>query len=256
MSKRKKSFITSIILSLGFLGIQIFDVQFRFLSIGVLTLVTLILFAWSLSEGLGKDATLFVLILPTLFTLAVGLFWFLIPATIFARLPILIFYGLGVYSLCLTMNIFTVSSIRTIALSRAANGVGFVFTLLTSFLLYDTILSLRAEIWFNSLFVATLSFPLFLQGLWSSSLDKKFNSRIFIYSLIFGLGLSEVSILLYFWPTTVVVGSLFLTVGVYMLLGLGQAVLEGRLFAQTVKEYLFVAIAVFLAMFIATSWGG
>jgi hypothetical protein len=61
---------------------------------------------------------------------------------------------------------------------------------------------------------------------------------------------------IFFWPTSVVVGSLFLTIALYLLLGLGQAKLEGRLFSQTVREYLTLGILVFLGMFLATRWGG
>src|SRR4030067_3874746 len=129
MTKRSKFVITSILLSFGFVGIQLLENQHRFIGIGALTLITIILFVWSLKEGLGRNSTLLVLFLPALFTLGVGLFWFLLPATIFARLPVFLMYGIGIYSMCLTANIFTVSAIRTIALARAAKGVGFVLTL-------------------------------------------------------------------------------------------------------------------------------
>src|SRR3990170_3678332 len=150
-TKRKRFVITSIILALGFIALQLVGESNRFLSIGTLSALTIILFVWSLFEGLGLNWTLLTLVLPFLFTLGVGLFWFLLPANVFARIPIVLFYGAGIYSLCLTANIYTVSAIRTIALFRAARGVGFVLTLITSFLLFDTILSLRAEIWLSSL---------------------------------------------------------------------------------------------------------
>mgnify|MGYP007068819467 CR=1 FL=1 len=60
--------------------------------------------------------------------------------------------------------------------------------------------------------------------------------------------------LLYFWPISVVEGAIFLTVVMYVLLGLGQSEHEGRLFKQTVREYLVVGIIVFLAMIVITSW--
>lgn len=256
MTKRKKFVIVSVILSLGFIGISIVDDQYRFLMIGVLTLLTLILFTWSLFEGLGKNATLLVLVLPILFTLGVGLFWFLLPAIIFARLPVIFLYGLGIYALSLTANIYTVSAVRTIALMRAAKGVGFVLTLVTAFLLFDAILSIRSQIWISTPIVMLVSFPLFLQGIWTSSLTQGLSRNTLIKSLVFSFALGELSTLLFFWPVTVVVGSLFLTVGFYVLLGLGQAHDEGRLFKQTIREYLTVGIVVFLAVFLATRWGG
>lgn len=256
MTKRKRFIITSILLSMGFIGIQFLQEQYRFISIGSLGLLTLVLFYWSLREGLGKNATLISLILPVLFTSGVGLFWFLLPTSIFARIPIVIFYGVGIYALCLTSNIYTVAAIRTIALLRAARGVGFVLTLVTSFLIYDTILSLRAAPLISASVVLTTSFPLFLQGYWAINLGKKINNQVLILSLISSLIMGEIALSTFFWPVTVVVGSLFLTVSIYMLLGLGQSRLEARLFVQTVREYLVVGIIVFLGMFIATRWGG
>lgn len=256
MTKRKRFLITSAILSLGFVGIQFLPTQFRFVSIGSLTILTLVLFAWSLREGLGMDMTLLTLILPFAFTLGVGIFWFLLPTNIFTRIPAVIFYGLGIYALCLTTNIYTVATIRTIALLRAARGVGFVLTLVASFLIYDAILSLRNPIFFTSCAMVLFSFPLFLQGFWVIPLEKKFSKDIFLLSLICSLIMGEIAVGLYYWPVTVVVGSLFFTIAVYVLLGLGQARLEGRLFVQTAREYLFLAIVVFTGMFFATRWGG
>lgn len=200
--------------------------------------------------------TLLTLFLPTLFTIGVGLFWFLLPTSVFARIPILVLYAFGIYALALTANIYTVAAIRTIALLRAARGVGFVLTLLTSFLVYDTILSLRSSILITSLGVFVLSIPLFLQGFWTVKLDKNFSRELLTLSLVSSLVMGEIALSLYFWPVTVVVGSLFLTVAIYMLLGLGQAKLEAKLFVQTVREYLIVGILVFIGMFFATHWRG
>jgi hypothetical protein len=256
LTKRKRFVITSVSLSLGFFAIQFLDNLFRFPAIAALSILTTVLFYWSLSEGLGRNMTLLALVLPFMFTVGVGLFWFLLPASIYTRLPIMIFYGLGIYALCLTMNIYTVSAIRTIALLRAARGVGFVLSLITSFLVYDTILSLRASLPTTSILVFVSSLPLFMQGYWAITLGKEFSWKLVKTSAAMGLIMLEVAVSLYFWPVTVVVGSLFLTVAVYVLLGLGQARLEARLFAQTVREYLLVGVLVFLGMFIATSWGG
>jgi hypothetical protein len=240
---------------MGFVAIGFLDNQYRYLSIFSLSLLTIILFIWSLHEGLGRNLTLVTLVLPTFFTLGVGLFWFLLPSTIFARIPIVVFYGIGMYALCLTSNIYTVATIRTIALLRAAKGVGFVLTLITSFLIFDTILSLHEPVWLTAPLVALISFPLVFEGLWVIDLEPKLSKDILSTSLIFSLVMGEVAAVLFFWPVTVVVGSLFLTVAIYMLLGLGQAKLEGRLFRDTVREYVLVGLLVFIGMFIATRWG-
>jgi hypothetical protein len=255
MSKRTRFVITSIILSLGFVGIQFLNDQNRFWAIGILGVLTFTLFLWSLFESLGRNMTLLTLILPVTFTLGVGFFWFLLPANIYARIPIVIFYGVGMYTLCLTANIYSVASVKTIALLRAARGVGFVLTLLTSFLVFDAILSVRTEIYYLVPAVFILSFPLYLQGFWSMVLEKEYSNELFTLSAISSLLTAELAAVLYFWPVTIVVGSLFLTASFYMLLGLGQAKLEGRLFASTVREHMVVGILIFISMVIATRWG-
>lgn len=255
ISKRRRFVLTSVLLSIGFIAVQFLTDQNRFWTIGALGLVTIFLFAWSLWEGIGRNMTLLTLVLPTAFTLGVGTFWFLLPSNIYTLIPILIFYGIGIYVLCLTMNIYTVSAIRTIALLRAAMGVGFVLTLVTSFLAFDALLSLRTSPFILIPLVFAISLPLYLQGFWAMLLDKEFSRNLLILSLTASLVTAEIAAALYFWPVTVVVGSLFLTVTFYMLLGLGQAYLDDRLFPATVKEYLTVGTLVFVAMFFATHWG-
>lgn len=256
MSKRRRFVITSILLSLGFMAIQFLNDQNRFWAIGALGVLTVVLFYWSLMGSLGRRLTLLTLVLPTVFTLGVGVFWFLLPANVFARIPIVIFYAIGIYVLCLTANIYSVASVRTIALLRAARGVGFVLSLLTSFLVFDAILSIRTEIYYLLPFIFSVSFLLYLQGYWTVLLETRLSKDLVIISAISSLLTMEIAAALYFWPVTVVTGSLFLTVTFYMLLGLGQAKLDGRLFSSTVREHLTVGAMVFVAMFFATHWGG
>ncbi|KKP30799.1 MAG: hypothetical protein UR20_C0052G0003 [Candidatus Woesebacteria bacterium GW2011_GWE2_31_6] len=256
MSKRLRFLISSLVLSVGFIIIQFLEGSLKFPAIGILVPLTGALSVWSFFEGLGKNMTWISLILPMMFTLSVGIFWFLLPASIYTRIPIVIFYSLGIYVLSTTMNIYTVSSLRTIALLRAARGVGFVLTLVTSFLIFDAILSIRQNILITISLVLVSSFLLFLQGFWSINLEKEFDKDVFQMATISSLIMAELSTLIYFWPVTVVVGSLFLTSGGYLLLGLGQAKLEERLFSATIKEYLTVGLIVLIGMFFATRWGG
>jgi hypothetical protein len=255
MSKRRRFVIISVLLMMGFIAIQFLNDQNRFWAIGILGLLTAILFYWALLGSIKWNMTLLTLVLPVIFTLGVGVFWFLLPANIFARIPVVIFYGAGIYILCLTANIYSVAAVRTIALLRAARGVGFVLSLLTSFLVFDALLSLRTEIYFLVPLVFIISLPLYLQGYWSTLLDTKFSKDLIILSACAALITAEASAALYFWPVTVTVGSLFLTVSFYVLLGLGQAKIDGRLFPSTLREHLIVGTLVFIAMFIATHWG-
>lgn len=256
IGKRQKFILSSLLLSAGLLAIQMADISWRYEAIAGLAFLTYFLSAWSLIEGLTGIEWLTVLILPTLFTAGVGLFYFLVPARWVTRFPVICLYGFGIYALMLIENIFSVAAIRTIQLLRSAQAVGFLLTLITSFFLYDTIFSFRLDPWFNFLFVILLSFPLILQGLWCINLEEKITKKIWFYSIELSLVLGEISLILSFWPLTVVVGSLALTTMLYIILGLAQHHLSEKLFQKTINEYAGVGIVVLLVIFFTTQWGG
>ncbi|MBU3957387.1 hypothetical protein KKI19_03905 [Patescibacteria group bacterium] len=256
ISKRQKFIISAALLSASLLTIQLTNVSWRYQAIFGLTILTYLLSAWSLREGVSGIEWLTVLILPTLFTAGVGLFYFLLPASWLARLPVAALYGLGLYALLLTENIFSVAAIRNIQLLRSAHAVGFLLTLLTAFFLYDTILSFRLPFWLNFVFVFLVSLPLFIQGLWSVKLEEKISGQIWFYSLALSLIVAEGALALSFWPVTVSAGSLALITIMYVVLGLTQHYLSQRLFKRTINEYLTVGIIVLLVIILTTHWGG
>ena len=81
-----------------------------------------------------------------------------------------------------------------------------------------------------------VSFLLFVQGFWSSDLSKEFRLEINALSGVSAYLVGQIAAILYFWPVTVVVGSIFITAAIYIFLGLGQSYIEDRLFRQTVKD--------------------
>ena len=255
INKRIKFIISALLLSLGLLLIQWLDVSWRYQAIGFLALLAYGLSAWSLIEGLNGIEWLTVLILPTLFTVGIGLFYFLIPSDWLVRLPVIILYGVGIYALLLTENIFSVAATRTIQLLRSAQAVGFLLTMVTSFFIYDTIFSFRLDPWLNFLFIGLISLPLILQALWYIDLEEKLNTRVWFYSLVLSLVLGEAGLIFSFWPVSVAVGSLALTSVVYTGLGLVQHKLSERLFRRTINEYLGVGLIVLIVIFLTTHWG-
>jgi len=228
ISKRQKFVAVSLILSLGLSLIQAADISWRYEAIGVMAIATYFLSAWSLKEGLTGVEWLTVLILPTLFTAGIGLFFFLVPSGLTARAPVIILYAFGIYVLLLIENIFSVAAIRTIQLLRSAQAVGFLLTLAVAFFLYDTILSFRFDPWLNFLSVMVFSFPLILQGLWCINLEEKITRKMWLYTTSLSLALAELALAFSFWPVTVVVGSLALATGLYIVLGLAQHQLSQR----------------------------
>lgn len=255
LTKRKKIIASAVILTLGLLLIQtvnIFFLGFRFLI--ALSAVAFLLSLWSLWEGMTKEKAVVLLILPTLFTLAVGSFYFLLPLRWLTRLPVAMVFGLSFYALLLSQNVFNVSSSRTIPLYRAASTVAFLFTLITAFFTYNVIFALELPFILNGLLVALISLPLILQILWSIDMERV-SFPIIIYSLILSLIIGECAVALSFWPVAPTIWSLTLASQTYVLLGIITEFFKDRLNKRVVIEYLGVGGIVLLFTILRTSWG-
>jgi hypothetical protein len=254
MTKRTKMAISAGLLCLGIFGIQLVDVEARYQAIGVLAGLAYGLTAWSLFEDLKGIEWFTCLVLPVLYPVAVALFYFLLPERILSRIIIISIFGVGMYALLLTENIFNVARIRTIQLLRAAHAVGFLLTMVVGFFLWDTIFSFKLIGWWNALLVMITSLPLVLQALWSVNLEEKISKEIWFNTIGITFVLTSLSLIISFWPVTIIVGSLFLVTALYVSLGLVQNKLSGRLFQKTINEYLWVGAAVLLTILVLSRW--
>ncbi len=254
MSKRKKLGIVALILTFGILGIQSVEIESRYQAIGLLAGAAYALSVWAMIEDLKGIEWLTVMILPVMYPVSVSLFYFLLPERLLTRVAIVSLFGLGMYALLLTENIFNVAAMRTIQLLRAANAVGFLLTLVVAFFLWDTIFSFRLAPWWNSLFVGLSAFPLALQALWSVNLEPKISKSAWWGALITAWGLAGCSLMISFWPVTITVASLFLVTALYVAVGISQNHLSGRLFKKTLTEYLWVGGIVLLTVFLLSRW--
>jgi hypothetical protein len=254
MSKRQKFILTSFVMTLGLFSLQFVEEIYRYQAIGLLTFVSILLSWWSLREALAGIRYLTTIILPTLLTAGVSLFYFLLPSSWVSQLPIVGLFALSFYALLLTENIFSVASIRTIQLLRAAHAVGFLLTLLTSFLLFDTIFSFRMTAMVNAVAVFGISFLIYLQGLWSVNLEEKLSRNVWLYSLFLAIINTQFAFLISLMPTTIAMASLFTTTLVYIQLGIVQVHFQERLFRKTIYEYLFVGFVVLTIFLFTNLW--
>lgn len=256
MTKRRKFLLVALILALGVLGTQLMRVEYRYQALLVLGFLAYGLSAWSLFDDLKGIEWLTILALPTLYPISVGLFYFLLPERFLSRIFVLALFGVGMYALLLTENIFSVAAIRTIQLLRAAHAVGFLITLVTSFFLFDTIWSFRWPFWVNGVLVGVVSFPILLQGLWSVELTEgALSRRNLLFGGLLSLAMVQVAVGLSFWPVSIAVGSLFLVAMLYVALGIAQQYFMGRLFRKTLYEYVGVGVVVLLILTFLTPWG-
>lgn len=254
LNKRQRFIVSVVILSLGLFATEYYlgrSSLFIIFGISVLTDVFLFL---SLREDLEDNFWPQIFILPFIYSLAFGFFYLLVPARFLTRIVMTSLYALGLYSLFLSENIFTVSAVRTIALLSGARTVVFTLTLLSFFFLANVIFTFRINVILTLLLIFAYTFPLVLNSIWIYTLERKvFANVLWVFSL--ALCLFEVAILLWFWPSSPTVIALFLTGIFYSIVGLSQAWFEKRLFKSVIVEYVWVAFVVFIVLTIFTTWG-
>jgi hypothetical protein len=249
-SKRRKFLLVSILLSLGLLIVQRLPVESRYSAILFYALSSYLLSAWSLFKDLHGVNWFINLILPTMYPISVALFYFLLPQAPLTQGIVVVLFGISMYGLLLTSNIFAVASIRTIQLLRAARAVGFLLSILTSAFLFHVIFSLRISPIFVSLLVFAVSLPILWQGVWSYVVSSTIK-REFYYALVGAMVIGEMAVALSFWLISIPLTSVMLAMGMYVILGLFQHDLEGRLFSRTMQEYIGFASIVFAVVTIA-----
>lgn len=252
--KRQRFAIQTVILTAGIFTTQLIWQDFRFTMVGILSVITYILTIWSLYEDIRGAEWVLLFILPVLFTATVSLFYFLLPARWFVRLLISAIFALGTYATLLVENIYNVAAERSIQLLRAAQSVGLLITLAVVFLVTNIIFSIRAYYYYNFLYIIPVIFILTLNCLWSINLEEKISQKVIIYSLLVSVSIGEVVMALSFWPIKTTTASLFITASYYTLVGIIQQHLYGRLFMNTIKEYIYAFIFTLIITILTTSW--
>lgn len=254
MRRREKFIISSVLLAFGLLGVQYVPLAYRYIAIAVFFVFSYLVSVWSLYEDLYGVEWFTIVPLPAMYGVSVSFFYFLLPNNWLSRVFIMALFGIGMYALYLTSNIYSVAKSRTIQLLRAAHTIGLLFTLLTSTLLTNFIFSLHFHFWVIGLLFFVAHFPLFLMALWSVELQPKIEGKLWLATLAFSLVVAQFGVVISFFPISVWNASLLTTSLCYILLGILQNHLQQRLFKNTVFEYLSFAALVFISFFLLLKW--
>lgn len=274
MQKRTRFVLVSFLVALGLWGSSLLPVEYQLgLSMAVSAL-TYMLVVWVLFDDLKGIEWITLLVLPVMFTFGSALFANFLPnsiprlfgrvfeveaAMLFAgifRFLYYVLFGVGLYGILLVENIFSVASIRTIQLFRAARSVNFILTLVTSLFFFTVILSLK--VWFYWVFVMVflaafvLSFPSF----WSVDLKNNYVSEIGRFALTVGFLVGMLGLVISFWPVKPFMGGLIITSLLYALLGVMEQRLSSRVYLESVIEYVVTVIIIMTIGFLTTSWTG
>lgn len=255
ITKRQRFILMAGLLVALLIASQTVNESMRFQTIGAMTIVTIFLSIFALWGELSGVKYFLLLLLPAYFVAGASLFYFLLPVRWLTRVPFAFLFGISLYLLMLTSNIYNVAAIRTIALLRAAHAVGLLFSLLSTFFLSNVLFSLHLPAYLNGVGVAFIVLPLYMVGLWSYELEDFVSKRVFRYALIFTLINVQVAAAMAFWPVVAINEALAMATIMYVLLGLAQFNFQDRLKSRIVWEHLVVAMAVFIVIVISTRWG-
>ncbi len=246
--------------------------DFRIIAVLVTSLAAYILTCWVLFDDL-KGVEWFVLgILPVLYTLGVNTFLFFVPEVfpsilgarfdintarfigLIVKTVLLTIYAIGFYAILLTVNIFSVSSIRTIQLARAARSVGFIMSLISAIFLFNVIFSLRLVFYANILVVLPIVFLLSFLCLWSINFrmaNLKEEARL---AGLISVLVAQVTGVISFWPTKPLVSAFILLSAFYCLLGVFERRLSNKYFVGYYPEYMVFFVLVIVGVFLTASW--
>ncbi len=253
ISKRQRFIFSVLLLSLGlFVAEYLLGRSGIYTVIGLAFLTDILLF-FSLRSDLKGNFTPQVFILPFMYTLSFGLFYLLVPARFITRVGMTSLYALGLYSIFLSQNIFTVSAIRTIQLLSSARTVSFVLSLLSFFFISNVVFSFHINVFITLGLIFVYTFLMVMQAIWVYTLDRRIHANVF---WILGLStcLLEVALFLWFGPSSPTVSALFLTSTFYVFTGVTQAWFEKRLFRSVLLEYFWLTVISFIFLILFTNW--
>lgn len=254
MRKRERFIVSSILLALGLLATQLVSSEVRPLAIVLFFVASYLTSAWALHTTINGLEWFTILPFPAFYSLSVSLFYFLLPENLISRIAILLLFGVGMYALYLSSNIYSIGKVKTIQLLRAAHAVGSLFLFLMSLFIFNFIFSLRLFPALNALFVGLAIFIPILCAVWSIELLPKLTLRVIGISLFFSLVLAEIALALSLLPVGLWTVSLYLTAMLYIGFGVIQNFIIGRLFAKTFREYMWLTVFVTTSLLLLIDW--
>lgn len=255
ITKRQKFVFVSLILTVALLLIQLTETNFRYQMILVFGVLSFLLSIFALWGDLKKIEWLTLFILPTAFSVGVSLFYFLLPVRWLTRLPFAVLYGVSIYAILLSENIFNIAAIRTIQLYQAALAVCSFLTILTFFLFSNIIFSFHLAGYSNFIFFFIVSFFGFLINLWNIRLEPYLDKKLAKIILSLSLVIAEMALAVSFWPVVPLISSLFLTTIFYLYLVISQSYLSQKPLGNLFWEY-SLFLFTFLVLLGRGRWGG
>jgi len=261
MQKRVKFLISTILSTAAFFLFLYLPFENRYYALVAGTM--LVTFCYWFGLGVVFDSNLLnkiaLAIVPGGMFLGMGLFAVLFPNNLVVSIIFSLIFGLIIYILFLVENVFMVAiGFRTVPLYRAAYTVSFIVTLLTSFFLFNTLLSYQMASWINFLIGWVIAAIIFLYQFWAIAIelpDDGKTKRMWLYVLVPSLVVAQLTLVFSFWPAGIFKSSIYLVSAVYIISSLLQMEIKEKLFTKNWMQMVWIGIAIILGILFITRWG-
>lgn len=254
IEKRQRFILATALLAIIYTSATSFSIESAIFLIPIIVLVVYAMTFISILEGITRHEWLMLFIVPIYFSVVFYLFYFFVPQRWLTRIPFVTIYAIGIYAIMLSQNIFNVGVSKSLQLYRAAHSVNYLVLTICSFLAYSLVISLRLNFVLNFLIITALTFPLALHMLWSVQPKDYVSKNILMFTILISLLLGQASAVLSFMPLNQSIFSLGLTAGFYSLVGLFQLNIQGALFKERIREYIFVVGFAALIIILTINW--
>lgn len=254
LPRRIRFVISTIILTLLVLLTTFFEFQLVWLFVPMLILAVYLLTYFAVLEGISKNELLLLFIVPVAFTIATYLFYFLFPVRWLTRVPLILFYGMSIYAILLTSNIFNVGVEKNIQLYRAAFSVNYLFQTVVVFLVTEVLLSFRLPFFVNAGILMVILYGLSVQLLWSVQPQKILEKTVLFHALLVTYLIIQIAIVFSFVPVRSTIYALLVTASYYSIGGLFYHYLDNKLFKQTIREHIIVGIFILVIVLLTIPW--
>lgn len=254
IEKRLRFVIATLVLSGIMLTATFFLFDAFYIFLPILIIATFFFTFFAILDGIERVEWRMLFVIPILWSVASYLFYFLFPVRWITRLPFLFVYGVSMYAILLTSNIFNVGVGKSIQLYRAAFSVNYLYQTVLSFLLLNVLFSFKPHILIQALIVGVIFYLLSVQLYWSIKPKTYLENRLNHYAYATAVLMIQLTVLFSFLPIPATILSLFATACYYSLTGILHHYLDQKLFRQTIREYVFVAVFVLGMVLLSVTW--
>lgn len=254
VDKRYRLVISVLVMVAFVLVASFFPIDNAIFIVPILAVFCYVLTFFCILEDIEKIGWYGFFFMPVAATIFLYLEYFLLPGRWLTRLPFIIIYGISIYAILLTSNIFNVGVEKSLQLYRAAFSVNYFYQTLIIFLGFNFLFSLQLNPLLNMASVAILAFFFSFHLLWTIRLKRYIESEVLRFAILIGLIFGQIGLIISFIPLKPTISSLFLASSYYSLQGLIYHFLDQRLFKETVREYIFVWIFVLGLTLLSINW--